>query len=193
MYYDKKYWDKEYEKNRTGWDIGYITTPLKEYVDQLTDKSIKILIPGAGNAYEAEYLYENGFINVFILEFSEEPIQNLLKRYPKFPKSNILKEDFFIHNGQYDLIIEHTFFSSITRVTRKKYVEKTYELLREKGKLVGLLFAIEFGNSFPPYGGCETDYRKLFQSKFHIKILEIAHNSIKPRANNEYFIVFGKK
>lgn len=193
MYYDRNYWDKEYKKNRTGWDIGYIATPIKEYVDQLSNKSLHILIPGAGNAYEAEYLYKNGFKNIFILEFSEEPIKNLLRRYPNFPKSNIIKEDFFLHKGQYDLIIEHTFFSSLTRVTRKKYVDRIYELLKEKGKVIGLLFAIEFGNTFPPYGGSETDYRKLFQSKFYINTLEIAYNSIKPRANNEYFIIFEKK
>jgi thiopurine S-methyltransferase len=192
MYYDKNYWDKQYEENLTGWNIGYVSTPIKDYIDQLSNKSLKILIPGAGNAYEAEYLHKNGFQNVFILEFSDEPISNLLKRCPEFPITNIIKEDFFYHVGQYDLIIEHTFFSSLNISTREQYVNKTHELLRKKGKLVGLLFAIKFGNPFPPYGGHKDDYRKLFRDKFHIKTLKIAHNSIKPRANNEYFIIFEK-
>lgn len=30
--------------------------PLKVYFDQLTNKDLKILIPGGGNSHEAEYL-----------------------------------------------------------------------------------------------------------------------------------------
>ena len=39
---DKNYWEKRWENNETGWDAGTITTPLKEYFDQLNDKNIKI-------------------------------------------------------------------------------------------------------------------------------------------------------
>ena len=69
MDFDSKYWDDRYLENNLGWDIGYISTPLKEYFDQLKIKSINILIPGAGNAYEAEYLWEKGFSNVFIIDW----------------------------------------------------------------------------------------------------------------------------
>ena len=59
---DKEYWENRYAGNQTGWDAGEITTPLKEYFDQIKDKPKAILIPGAGNAYEAAYLFENGFL-----------------------------------------------------------------------------------------------------------------------------------
>jgi thiopurine S-methyltransferase len=57
-----KFWDELYNTGQTGWDIGYVSTPLKAYFDQLSNQSLEILIPGAGNAYEAEYLYKNGFL-----------------------------------------------------------------------------------------------------------------------------------
>ena len=38
------YWEKRYQKGETGWDAGQITTPIKEYIDQLTNKNLKILI-----------------------------------------------------------------------------------------------------------------------------------------------------
>lgn len=193
MEYGKKYWEHKYEIEQTGWDIGYIATPIKEYIDQLTDKSIKILIPGAGNAYEAEYLFQNGFKNTYVLDFADIPIKNFLKRCPEFPQENIIKEDFFIHKGDYDLIIEHTFFSSIHPLIRADYSNKVSELLTTNGKLVGILFNIDFGNNYPPFGGDEKAYRTLFLTKFHIKTIEIAYNSIKPRANNELFIIFEKK
>jgi hypothetical protein len=43
------YWEERYLKNEIGWDIGAVSTPLKEYIDQLTNKACRILIPGAGN------------------------------------------------------------------------------------------------------------------------------------------------
>lgn len=41
----EKYWTERYLEGRTGWDIGYLSTPIKTYIDQLKDKDISILIP----------------------------------------------------------------------------------------------------------------------------------------------------
>ena len=57
-YLTKSFWEDKYVNFETGWDIGYISTPIKSYIDKLKNKEISILIPGAGNAYEAEYLYK---------------------------------------------------------------------------------------------------------------------------------------
>ena len=72
-------------------------------------------------------------------------------------------------------------------------MQKTHELLKDNGKLVGLLFDKEFHNPFPPFGGNKTTYQKLFEKHFFLKVFETAHNSIKPRAHNELFIIFEKK
>ncbi len=186
----KEYWQNQYHEGKTGWDIGLISTPIKEYVDQLKDKTIKILIPGAGHAYEAEYLFELGFTKVFVLDIASKPLENFSTRFPGFPKSHLLQGDFFLHQGKYDLILEQTFFSALPPVLRPAYVDKMHELLKPNGKLVGLLFAIDFGNSFPPFGGNRDEYFFLFTPKFEIKTLEKAHNSIKPRAENEFFHIF---
>ena len=58
--------------------------------------------------------------------------------------------------------------------------------------MVGLFFNHEFGNDFPPFGGTEEEYRKLFSDKFRIKYMETAYNSIKPRAGRELFILLQK-
>ena len=188
MSYNQIYWKEQYKNNRIGWDIGYVSTPIKEYIDQLTDKSIKILIPGAGNAYEAEYLHKRGFGSVYVLEYADEPINNFLKRVPAFPKKHIVKQNFFMHQGQYDLIIEQTFFSSLKPESRIEYRNKMFDLLKMNGKLIGLLFELDFGHDFPPFGGSKKEYQKLFSNKFKIEILETAYNSIKPRSNNELFV-----
>ncbi len=113
MNFDKSYWEEKFISYETDWDIGYVSTPLKEYFEQLTNKDLKILIPDSGNGYEAEYLFSLGFKNVFIVEWSYTAIKNFLQRFPEFPAENTFQEDFFLREGTYDLIIEQTFFCAL--------------------------------------------------------------------------------
>ena len=43
------FWEHKYINGYTGWDIGYASPPITGYVDKIEDKSVSILIPGAGN------------------------------------------------------------------------------------------------------------------------------------------------
>jgi methyl halide transferase len=189
----KSYWDTQYSENSTGWDVGHISPPIKEYANQLNNKSIKILIPGAGNAYEAEYLFQNGFKNVFVLDISSVAINNFKQRFPDFPENQLLNQDFFNHTDTYDLIIEQTFFCAINPAIRPKYAEKIHSLLNQNGKLVGLLFNHEFEKAGPPFGGTPKEYENLFSPYFIFKKFETSYNSIKPRSKRELFINFIKK
>lgn len=188
---DKTYWTGRYLKNETGWDIGHISTPLKTYFDQLKNKEIKILIPGAGHAYEAEYLFNHGFNNVFVLDVSIIPLKVFKERVPSFPEKHLIQGDFFKHEGHYDLIIEQTFFCSFPplKETRLEYANKMANLLRPKGKLVGLWFNIPLTEDVAkrPFGGDKDSYLSYFEPYFKIKAFELCYNSIVPREGKEYF------
>lgn len=186
------YWEERYQLKQTGWDIGSVSPPLKEYFDQLSKKDLRILIPGAGRAWEAEYLFKNGFSKVFVLDYSTTAISDFLKRYPYFPKNQIINDDFFKHKGQYDLIVEQTFFSALLPTQRQDYAISMYEKLCISGKLVGLLFNHEFAFTGPPFGGTVAEYTELFSPMFEIEILETATNSIEPRMRRELFILLRK-
>lgn len=190
--FNKQYWENLYKNDKLGWDIGYISTPIKEYIDQLTDKSLKILIPGAGNGYEAEYLYKKGFRNTCYLDYSETAIQNFKKICPNFPESNIVKKDFFEHKGNYDLIIELTFFTSIIPKKRDILAKKIFDLLKTGGKYTGVFFSHEFDCDHPPYGAVKETYIEFIKGLFTIKTFETSYNSIKPRAGRELFFIFQK-
>ena len=190
---DEKFWSGKYISGEMGWDIGSISTPLKEYIDQLSDKNLKILIPGGGNSYEAEYLFKNGFTNVFVVDLSSIPLKNLAERVPSFPEENLLHSDFFELEGTYNLILEQTFFCALEPSFRKKYVNKMHQLLMPDGKLVGLLFNIPLNNDNPPFGGNKEEYLSLFEERFKIEKMEIAYNSIPQRAENELFFKLQKK
>lgn len=184
---DHDFWTSWYQSGKLGWDAGAITTPLKNYFDQLTDKSIKILIPGCGNGYEAEYLCNKGF-EVDVIDISEVPLQGLAKRCPLIPSSALKKGDFFELDGTYDLIIEQTFFCAINPELRKKYAAKMHSLLKPQGKLVGVLYNIPLNDTRPPFGGGKEEYLNYFEPYFDFKVYEECTNSIKPRMGNELFI-----
>ena len=86
----EKAWDNRYLNNDIGWDLGTVSPPLKAYFDQLENKELKILIPGGGNAHEAEYLFNSGFVNVFVVDLSKTAIDNIKKRIPEFPSSHLI-------------------------------------------------------------------------------------------------------
>lgn len=190
---NQDFWEDKYKNKVTGWDLGSVSPPLKAYFDQIKNKNIKILVPGAGHAYEAEYLHNQGFKNVYVADWAQTALNNIQVRIPSFPKEHLLLVDFFSLQDSFDLIIEQTFFCAITPNLRIKYVDKMHELLQKNGKLVGLLFQIPLNNSHPPFGGCKDEYLRLFQEKFEIKIMETAYNSIQPRANNELFVIMQVK
>lgn len=189
---DAKYWEDRYLGNQLGWDIGYASTPLKTYFDQIEDKSLKILIPGAGNAYEAEYLHELGFENVFVVDLAPSALANLQKRVPDFPANHLIEGNFFDHRETYDLIIEQTFFCALHPELRSKYAAHMNTCLNPGGKLVGVLFEDELFTDHPPYGGEREEYRGYFEKHFTIRTLERCYNSIGPRQDRELFIILEK-
>lgn len=190
---NKTYWENLYQTQDTGWNIGHVSTPIKTYIDQLEDKSLKILIPGAGNSYEAEYLYNNGFKNLYVLDIAKQPLENLKQRVPDFPETHLLQHDFFELNNTFDLIIEQTFFCALNPDLRSQYVRKMSELMKPNGKLVGLLFDFPLTQDVPPFGGSKEEYITRFSNNFNLKTLEPSYNSIKPRAGKELFFIFEKK
>jgi methyl halide transferase len=187
------FWDHRYLNKETGWDMGEVSPPLKAYFDQLSDKRISILIPGCGNSYEAAYLLENSFSAITLIDISEVLTARLREKFRDYadPPLKLICGDFFNLAGQYDLIVEQTFFCALDPSRRKDYMKKMYELLAPGGKLAGLLFDREFPGG-PPFGGRKEEYAELLGSKFTIRSLAPCYNSIKPRAGAEVFFIAQK-
>jgi SAM-dependent methyltransferase len=188
---DKVYWDNQYQSNTIGWDLGEVSPSIKSYIDTLKDKNIRILIPGCGNTYEADYLLEQGFTNVTVIDIAPTLIENLKTKFKDNHNINIVLGDFFEHQGEYDVIIEQTFFCALPPTMRQKYVWKMHRLLAEKGKVVGLLFNRTF-ESGPPFGGSQEEYNLLFQQSFDFLKMEVCQNSATPRAGSELFVELQK-
>lgn len=194
MSLNKSYWSQRYRDNRLGWDIGAVSDPLKNYIDQLEDRSLKILVPGSGYGHEVVYLWQQGFTEVYAADISAEPLRKISEQLPDFPDSHLLEGDVLqMEEGDYDLILEQTFFCSLLPSLRHDYVRAMHRLLKTGGKLAGVLFDTHFESDGPPFGGNAEEYEQLFSPLFRIKVLEPAYNSIPPRAGMELFFIFEKK
>jgi SAM-dependent methyltransferase len=188
----KNFWDSQYQANATGWDLGVISPPIKSYINTLENKNIRILIPGCGNSYEAAYLLEQDFTNITVIDISPTLVKNLRIKFKDNPSINIVLGDFFEHKGEYDLIIEQTFFCALPPAMRQEYVSKMHQLLTKEGEIAGLLFNRTFESS-PPFGGSLEEYEMLFKNTFNFLKMEICKNSVAPRAESELWIEFQKK
>lgn len=189
---DENFWSERYKLGLTGWDIGRPSSPLMQYLDQIENKSIRVLIPGAGNGYEADYAFRLGFSNVHVLDISAEPLEHFRLKNPDFPKENLHHQNFFEHNFTYDLILEQTFFCALDPNLREQYSQKMLELLNPGGKLVGVLFDRTFDFQGPPFGGNKEEYLTYFTGKFEIETFEPCYNSIAERFGSELFIKLKK-
>lgn len=186
------YWENRYKESNTPWDIGYVSPPLLHYFETLQDKSLRILIPGAGRAHEALFLHKAGFSQVWVCDWAKESFLHLQKEAGDFPKDRLLIGDFFELKMEVDLIVEQTFFCALPRSRREDYVVQMSQLLAPNGKLTGLLFANEFPHAGPPFGGSEEEYRRLFDSHFEIIQMHLAPDSIRPRLGKELFFELSK-
>ncbi|RZS66905.1 methyltransferase domain-containing protein [Pseudobacter ginsenosidimutans] len=191
--FDAAYWDDQYLHYKPGWDIGSPSTPLKEYIDQLTDKNTRILIPGCGNGYEAEYLLQQGFQHVTVIDLSPVLTKSFTEKLQSYAgkQLTVITGDFFDHTGQYDLILEQTFFCVFPPQYREKYVQHVQELLAPGGIIAGVLFNREF-DSAPPFGGKMESYIPVFQKYLDLMKMEPCYNSIKPRQGAEVFFIARK-
>lgn len=190
---DKYYWESRYTNNSTGWDLGHVSIPIKKYIDQLKRKDLKILIPGAGNSYEAEYLVRKGFKNVTVLDIAIHPLGNLKKRLSNTPCLKFVNENFFDHQGSYDLILEQTFLCALELSFRESYFKKASQLLQTKGKIAGLLFNFTDERTDPPFGGSVEEYERLCKLYFNILTMEECYNSEVNRIGKELFIILEKQ
>lgn len=187
---DEKFWEDRWKTNDTGWDIGYPSPVLIDYIDSIKDKNTAILIPGCGSAYESEYLINNGFTNLTLLEISETIYLSLKEKF-KTKNITIIHGDFFELDQKFDIILEQTFFCALAPYLRPRYVWNMHQLLNPNGRIQGLLFNIQFDKN-PPFGGSELEYKTLFSHAFVLEKIEKSEKSIEPRKNTELEISFIK-
>ena len=110
---------------------------------------------------------------------------------------NAICKDFFQLNeyyGKMDIILEYTFFCAIDPSLRLKYIKETSKLLKNDGLFVALFLPLNkrINEGGPPYGVNLDKTIKQFEQYYEILKCEKSHLSIKPRIDNEIFIIMKK-
>jgi len=188
---NQEYWKNRYAAGNTQWDIGRASEQLLELASEHARNHSRILIPGAGRAYEYLALRDLGYKSVSLCDWAEEAFFDLVKEFPA-AKEDIIVSDFFQLEDTYDLILEMTFFCALHPSLRSDYVNQCYNLLGSGGCVAGLLFNREFDSPGPPFGGSSEEYLRLFGPKFDILRWETSELSIPQRRGKELVFVCQK-
>ena len=93
------YWNNQYVASETGWDLGEVSPPLKAYIDQLTNKNLRILIPGCGNTYEAEYLLQQEYTDITVIDIAPTLVAISLKKNLQTIRISKLSSVIFLNIG----------------------------------------------------------------------------------------------
>lgn len=78
---DQNYWEAQWQSRKTGWDMGHASPAITEYMAQYPNKNAAVLIPGCGNAYEAEYLVANRFTNITLIDIAPNAVELLKAKF----------------------------------------------------------------------------------------------------------------
>ncbi|MBK8556839.1 MAG: methyltransferase domain-containing protein [Lewinellaceae bacterium] len=193
-----QFWNTRWQNRQTGWDLGQASPPLTAYIDQLPEsaRDWRILIPGCGNAYEAEYLLQKGFQNITLVDIAPVAVEQIRLRLDREAPGwgnhlQLICGDFFDLEGTFDLVLEQTFFCALEPHLRSAYCSKMYQVLVPGGRLAGVLFDRDFEGG-PPFGGHTSEYLPLFSSHFTLRTLAPCYNSAAPRAGSEVFLLAQK-
>lgn len=187
-----EYWEARYQEAQTGWDLNG-PTPALQAAAEAFPKDARILIPGCGLGWDGEALHRRGYTEVYLSDWAHSAKTQFLERVPDFSPDRFITGDFFswaadeaVH-GQFDCILECTFYCAIPPVMRANYARAMERLLRPGGQLLGLLFTFPLTEQGPPFGGSVEEYQARFSAPFQLDQLGPNPLSIASRAEKEVF------
>jgi SAM-dependent methyltransferase len=185
-------WSGRYIEADTPWDLGKAHPCLEWTLPRLKLSKSKILVPGCGSGHDAAKLKSLGHPTTG-LDFSEEALNKAQKLYPHVP---FLHSDIFSHEkkhqGDYDVIFEHTLFCAMNPSLRTKLIKTWHSLLSEKGHLMAV-FMVGNKRKGPPFGVSEWELEQLLEKHFKIEYWGRLRGEESARQGKELFVFAQKK
>ena len=140
-----EFWEACYETEMDNWDLGG-PTPVFERIASEIPKG-RICVIGCGRGYDAVTFAKAGF-EVTAIDFAQTAVLSSRENARKEEvEMTVLREDFFDLpdelQGQFDYVLEYTCFCAISPERRFEYDRVIWQLLKPKGKLLGLFFPLD--------------------------------------------------
>lgn len=157
------FWDERFAEQFTPWDAGRVPARLKEFVTQQT-QSLRSLIAGCGNAWEARLLAE-ALWDVTAIDFSARAVASA--RAQLGPWASVVQQADFFHLAAppFDLIYERAFLCALPRARWPEIVQRWADLLTEQGLLAGF-FYFDSAPKGPPFGADPAQLQALLETRF---------------------------
>jgi len=165
------FWNSRYLADRTPWDFGGVPAALKRYLAAHPGQGERVLIPGCGSGYEVVAFSQAGY-EVYAIDFSPPAVARARHQVQAALAARIIEGDFFTHDfapASFDFIYERTFLCALPVAWRARIVQRSGELLKARGSLLGIYF---FGETTegPPHGLSSADAAALFPPPFTLTV-----------------------
>jgi len=188
-------WERHYETNDLGWDLGEVAPPFVHLWEERKISPGRAIIPGCGCGHEAIFLAEQGF-QITALDYTRGALGRLEKALIKKNLSGeLLRQDFFQldseYNNSFDLMLENTFFCAINPAMRQNYVSTAARILKTGALLVGLFYETDKEGG-PPFNTRKSDIEESFSEQFAIEVLSKTPYSAEQRQGKEWLGIFKK-
>ena len=192
-----EFWEACYDSQMDGWDLGGPTPVFQRLASELPKG--KICVIGCGRGYDAVTFASEGF-EVTAIDFADTAVMATRERARKADvEVQVLRENIFdlpdeLHY-QFDYVMEYTCFCAISPLRRFEYDRVVWQLLKPKGKLLGLFLPLDkdIDEGGPPWGVSIRELHDLFSLHWTLESEEMPRESIERRANREIFMCWKKK
>lgn len=166
------FWDERFGKHFTPWDKGGVPIDLQDFLKRETKINAQAhacLIPGCGQAYEAQFLAAQGW-QVAAIDFSIEAVTQAKEKLGN--SAHLVEQaDFFTYQVPFAVnrIYERAFFCALPPAMRVQIVARWAELLPAQGLLFGYFFIDDDLNASrkgPPFRTSSSELESLMADDF---------------------------
>jgi SAM-dependent methyltransferase len=189
-------WDKYYDQNRDGWDLGRATPVFKRLASSARFKPGRMLVLGAGRGYDAREFSRHGF-QVTAVDFASNAVKEMNRLVEDDAPVQIMQQDIFTfpneYDGTFDYILEYVCFCAIDPNRRNEYADVVSRLLKPGGLFIDLAYPLDGRTNGPPFGFTDKELLDLFEKRgFKLLSREKPDDSISRRKSAEELFVFQK-
>jgi SAM-dependent methyltransferase len=161
------FWNQRYAAGEAPWTLHAIPRTLRSFVKRTRARG-RVLIAGCGTDYEVLRFFQTTGFDVIAIDFSTIAVNQIRKSLRNFD-GKVIHGDFFKFDfpSRFDLIYERTFLCALHPRRWPQYSKRVAQLLRPRGKLVGVFF---YGTEPepPPYPLSETKAAEIFRKHFRL-------------------------
>lgn len=161
-------WNDDWVSGTTPWDQGQASAVVMRLAQRLPPRQ-RILVPGAGRAWEVEALADLGH-HVVGLDIAPAAVEVARARIGRRADVELVVGDLFDPPdlGQFDAVAEHTCFCAVGPDLYEAYRAQVVRWLRPGGVLFGAF--LDFVGGGPPFGTSPAELHAVFDRKFVVEL-----------------------